>query len=950
MVYLDNSTNQQEVWIPRNDGFGFIHTGSSHSYQEGFEDGRDYQKSLLATTAFTENGNYHRNDGWSDVTVNVPQTGSTAKLEEKNVVVSADTTNVSPSIGYDGMSAVTIDASDYAQTNYENGFDDGYTDGYSSGASEGYDSGYTSGHTDGVNEEKAKLSATTFTANTAVTISDGGYSAITVNVPQTGSSIPLSSITIIENTAITETEKAYSAITVNVPQTGHTDQELEDAYNSGHTDGVSEEKAKMSAVTFTANTAVTLSDGSYSSVTVNVPQTGYTQEDLDNAYASGETIGENTIIATFSSMTATTNGQYGSSAHPLSSITVNVPQSSIEPNKSFTATTNGNYTITPSSASTSVNETYNDSTYTISINFNGYPQEGNFSVLDIKDYSNLANGYINVYYLNGFPFSQSVGWSGGTIFTEARTATLLRLRITSANENFGWEKCSDYLEAYDVMSAVSLTVNVTSSVPKYVEYIETDGSEIMFDLDTMLTSLDEVVYFDFMPLSGNAQYDGWYPFVDAENFGLRTCWGGYQTNTHYGYKFGNYNYYNNWSSGPVFNSGTKYECVFTSTGSSVNNTATTYQASSIGTPSNIHLNGWDDDGDISRCPIARYYGFKIMSGNTVVSDFRPCLDSNNVPCFYEEVSQTYIYASGSGTPISGPTFDYASGYTDGYASGYTDGYASGFTDGFASGLTFDYASGFTDGYASGFTDGSSAFLSAITITANTVINANQGGYSAITVNVPQTGASGDLRYFIEGTYEDWPDTFSIPSGTKYIRPYCFAGYSLNDIIVPNSVTGMGEYAFYKSSIHLFKKANGCVIENIPDYAFADCANLDADDWPIFDDVLTIGNYAFQNCNSSNFTTVSACCVTTIGNYAFRNCTGLTEVMFGGNINNIKTRAFNGCTSLSKIYMLSATAPSLGINPFDGIPQTGTFHYKSGSDYSSIQSRTEFSGWTFVGDL
>ena len=192
MIYLDNTTSPQNVWIPRNDGNGYVHTGSSQSYQEGYADGVNDQKAKLASTAFTENGEYQRNDGWSAITVNVPQSGSV--LEGKEIVVSQDVTIVVPTSGYDGFSAVTIDATEYGQTNYDSGFDDGFTDGYSSGTSEGYDSGYTegyqsgstdgfnSGYTSGETHQKSLLVSTAITQNGSYS-RENGYSAITVNVP-----------------------------------------------------------------------------------------------------------------------------------------------------------------------------------------------------------------------------------------------------------------------------------------------------------------------------------------------------------------------------------------------------------------------------------------------------------------------------------------------------------------------------------------------------------------------------------------------------------------------------------------------------------------------------------------------------------------------------------------------------------------------------------------------
>ena len=92
MVYLENITDSQEVWIEKNNGLGIIHTGSSGSYQEGFEDGKEYQQSLLASTAFTSNGSYFRLNGWNHVSVNVPQTGGTGNLENKTVVIDSPST------------------------------------------------------------------------------------------------------------------------------------------------------------------------------------------------------------------------------------------------------------------------------------------------------------------------------------------------------------------------------------------------------------------------------------------------------------------------------------------------------------------------------------------------------------------------------------------------------------------------------------------------------------------------------------------------------------------------------------------------------------------------------------------------------------------------------------------------------------------------------------------
>lgn len=302
MIYLKNTTEAQECYIPRQDEIygqgGGSHCGSysegySDGYSDGFDSGSTTEKNRLSAITITQNTSIVKNrGGYSAITVNVPQTGGTDNLEYKTVVINSDITTVTPSSGYDGMSEVIVDAREYGQTNYDNGFDDGFGDGYASGST----------------DEKSKLSAVTFTANTAVTISDGGYSAVTVNV---------------------DTGSTY--------QSGYTS-----GYTSGHTDGIEEQKSLLSSTAFTENGLYSREDG-WNEVNVNLNTAATWQEGYDSGftdgsqgvipdcdeafnsgYASGVTDGENNIISTFSSMTATTNGIYGSSSHPLSSITVNV--------------------------------------------------------------------------------------------------------------------------------------------------------------------------------------------------------------------------------------------------------------------------------------------------------------------------------------------------------------------------------------------------------------------------------------------------------------------------------------------------------------------------------------------------------------------------------------------------------------------------------------------------
>lgn len=367
MIYLNNNVLQQECYVPKNECVGCgSHTGGS--YKNGWNDGVAYAHSQMATGEFVENGEFFRNDGWNHVIVNVP---SEANLENKNVTIDQDVTIVYPSSGVDGMMSVVVDATDYGQQKYD--------DGYSSGESAGFSSGYTQGSDD----EKAKIGSTGFTLNGTYTKPEGG---------------------------------GWSAVSVNVKQTGHTDQELidsyESGYTSGHTDGSNEEKSKLSGITITSNTAITVNSGGYSAITVNVPQTG---------------------------------------------TSLNVEQ-----NKEVNVTANGTYVIEPTSAYTTIVRDYFDSDYDkyyLTATTSGYPSTGYFELFSIEDEFGHINGSVEVYYYNG---DLDYDVYGGLDVNVDIYGNEIEIEIEDANRGFDWTMMQDFEYHYDAMSAVTVNVDVPS--------------------------------------------------------------------------------------------------------------------------------------------------------------------------------------------------------------------------------------------------------------------------------------------------------------------------------------------------------------------------------------------------------------------------------------------------------------------------------------------------------
>lgn len=194
---------------------------------------------------------------------------------------------------------------------------------------------------------------------------------------------------------------------------------------------------------------------------------------------------------------------------------------------------------------------------------------------------------------------------------------------------------------------------------RYVEYIQTDGSKYAWDTGYAINSLDDEVYLDFMPLTGKPQGDAWFCYVgDGEDYHLNIL---IRKNSFTSSKpaqaitFGNYDNTNQTAVTVNYNERSMLHLTKSVFENITNGTNLSINATSLNSSSNIILNAQVfRNNEAFRPQIARYYGFKVVNGNTTLVDLKPALDTNNLPCFYDEVSQAYIYHTGSGTPIAGP--------------------------------------------------------------------------------------------------------------------------------------------------------------------------------------------------------------------------------------------------------------------------------------------------------
>ena len=146
-----------------------------------------------------------------------------------------------------------------------------------------------------------------------------------------------------------------------------------------------------------------------------------------------------------------------------------------------------------------------------------------------------------------------------------------------------------------------------------------------------------------------------------------------------------------------------------------------------------------------------------------------------------------------------------------------------------------------------------------------------------------------------------------------------SGKLITDLVIPDSITNIGECSFYNCSgltsvtigngvtsigISAFSGCSGLTSITIPDNvtsignnAFGDCSGLTS--VTIGNGVTSIGGSAFNGCNRLTSITIPDS-VKSNGNNAFSDCSGLTSVTIGNNVTSIGTYAFSDCSRLTSV--------------------------------------------------
>ena len=156
---------------------------------------------------------------------------------------------------------------------------------------------------------------------------------------------------------------------------------------------------------------------------------------------------------------------------------------------------------------------------------------------------------------------------------------------------------------------------------------------------------------------------------------------------------------------------------------------------------------------------------------------------------------------------------------------------------------------------------------------------------------------------------------TIPNSVTSIGFYAFSSCSgLTSVTIPNSVTSIGEDAFLGcsglTSVHITDIAAWCKISFFSSYSnplcYAKYLFMDGKeiiDLVIPNSVTSIGNRAFLECSGLTSVTIPNS-VTSIGSSAFYNCKSLTSITIPNSVTSIGSSAFQNCSGLTKVTLNS----------------------------------------------
>ena len=167
------------------------------------------------------------------------------------------------------------------------------------------------------------------------------------------------------------------------------------------------------------------------------------------------------------------------------------------------------------------------------------------------------------------------------------------------------------------------------------------------------------------------------------------------------------------------------------------------------------------------------------------------------------------------------------------------------------------------------------------------------------------------------------DNVVIPNSVTSISEYAFQNSNITSVTIPNSITSIPNGSF-GSSLQSVTINSNAIVSKAYEYHYQSGLKAifgsQVKEYIIGEDVIRIGDYAFADIYSGGSKLASITIpssVTAIGAYALYECRNLTSVTIAeGGLQTIEDRAFNNCENLPSIQIPASTT-TIGDYVFSG---------------------------------
>ncbi len=174
-----------------------------------------------------------------------------------------------------------------------------------------------------------------------------------------------------------------------------------------------------------------------------------------------------------------------------------------------------------------------------------------------------------------------------------------------------------------------------------------------------------------------------------------------------------------------------------------------------------------------------------------------------------------------------------------------------------------------------------------------------------------------------------PETVDYEGSTYTVTAIGYEAFdssTFSSISMPETITSIGEYAFWKVN-----NLTEVVIPNSVTYmdecVFGWCKGLK--NAVLGDGLKMLASWTFESCTYLETVTLGNS-ITTIGYYVFGQCDNLKEVTIPASVTHLYEGVFSNCISLAKVTSLNPEPPICDKNAFYNIPYSSVLYVPQNS--------------------